>query len=841
MRDENAVLIPRTELLDWMSQGSLSSATFVVAPAGYGKSVLSQLWCSRETTPSSTLLLDEYDNYLVNFCQRYCTALFRLAHQKEQLRQLTDHPGFGSSPDEYAIYITEKALPYIKEDAQFVIDDLHNIHHPMVLSFIAVLLKRLLGRMRILILSREAPPKALSDLVVKDGVRFITVEQMRFTPADIGGLYQSRGISIDSETAEEICRLTAGWPMGVQALLLSKEKNPERKAIRNHFTHFIRTEVWENWSQSIREFMLKISVADEMTPDLCLALTGEVSSQALLKQLVSDNAFLSRHEDGAYQFHALFRTFLLEELERMPELALLQRRKAADWYFRHREYEKAIHLYVRNEQNDGIIRCLTGMIHVEEGDSFAIDKLLYVLGVPAIRRAVEQVPYFLPVLIWSAFLNCDTQQMESYADYFYRELPTLAEETPELELQQYYIRCIDYRAPLQQMTAALQNTSLQQGFSAEAGTFTQNMPLFHRSTRDFSEYVGDTMEKDVEALHHVIRDLFGRESQLLAWCIVGGLYYEEGKLEQAYRFVLMALSEIKEGFSAEVQFCALMLQALILDAQQDRHQAIQVIGQVKAMIDREKAFFLNYNLNACICWFELYGGGREKAQEWLDFHGAEEHISFYHLYGHFTTARAWIALGEYDKAIILLNRLLQICETYRRPIDVIEIRILLAIAFWKKKRAYQKEGLAHLEQAILTAAPYGYIQAFVNESADVSGMLYRLHTVSSRKNYGGALPGPFVKTLYLHTLQGSKKAKGLTGGQEEELPSFTGQQKKVMRLLCEGYSYQQVADKLGIKFSTVRSHTALIFRKLDVPNVTEAILKIKELGILEETDSLQKH
>jgi DNA-binding NarL/FixJ family response regulator len=54
-----------------------------------------------------------------------------------------------------------------------------------------------------------------------------------------------------------------------------------------------------------------------------------------------------------------------------------------------------------------------------------------------------------------------------------------------------------------------------------------------------------------------------------------------------------------------------------------------------------------------------------------------------------------------------------------------------------------------------------------------------------------------------------------------------------MELLCGGESYKSIAEKMGIKFSTVRSHIELIYRKLDVPNETMAVMKINELGILD--------
>ena len=63
---------------------------------------------------------------------------------------------------------------------------------------------------------------------------------------------------------------------------------------------------------------------------------------------------------------------------------------------------------------------------------------------------------------------------------------------------------------------------------------------------------------------------------------------------------------------------------------------------------------------------------------------------------------------------------------------------------------------------------------------------------------------------------------------------FTQQQKRVMKLMCDGYSYRKIAEELGIAFSTVRSHIELIYRKMDVSDMKEAVLKIHQLHILED-------
>jgi two-component system, NarL family, response regulator LiaR len=54
----------------------------------------------------------------------------------------------------------------------------------------------------------------------------------------------------------------------------------------------------------------------------------------------------------------------------------------------------------------------------------------------------------------------------------------------------------------------------------------------------------------------------------------------------------------------------------------------------------------------------------------------------------------------------------------------------------------------------------------------------------------------------------------------------------VLTLLGKGMSNQEIADALFISQNTVKTHTSRLFEKLAVKNRTHAILKSKELGII---------
>ncbi len=65
-----------------------------------------------------------------------------------------------------------------------------------------------------------------------------------------------------------------------------------------------------------------------------------------------------------------------------------------------------------------------------------------------------------------------------------------------------------------------------------------------------------------------------------------------------------------------------------------------------------------------------------------------------------------------------------------------------------------------------------------------------------------------------------------------QLESLTVREKEVLRLMAEGLSSRSVAAKLGISYTTVRTHIRSLDSKLGVHSKLEAIVKARELGLI---------
>lgn len=67
---------------------------------------------------------------------------------------------------------------------------------------------------------------------------------------------------------------------------------------------------------------------------------------------------------------------------------------------------------------------------------------------------------------------------------------------------------------------------------------------------------------------------------------------------------------------------------------------------------------------------------------------------------------------------------------------------------------------------------------------------------------------------------------------DRQLESLTPREKEVLRLIAEGLSSRNIAADLGISYTTVRTHIRSLGLKLGVHSKLEAIVKARELGLI---------
>lgn len=109
--------------------------------------------------------------------------------------------------------------------------------------------------------------------------------------------------------------------------------------------------------------------------------------------------------------------------------------------------------------------------------------------------------------------------------------------------------------------------------------------------------------------------------------------------------------------------------------------------------------------------------------------------------------------------------------------------------------------------------------AFIHKSRAAQEVVDAIRTVST----GASLFTPRTIAQLLNTRREV----------EAQLERLTPREKVVLRLMAEGIASRDIASKLGISYTTVRTHIRSLGSKLGVHSKLEAIVKARELALVE--------
>ena len=149
------------------------------------------------------------------------------------------------------------------------------------------------------------------------------------------------------------------------------------------------------------------------------------------------------------------------------------------------------------------------------------------------------------------------------------------------------------------------------------------------------------------------------------------------------------------------------------------------------------------------------------------------------------------------------------------------IEILLLSVMALEAQGKQEEALRTLGRALALAEPEGYIRLFLDEGTP---MLVLLRQASARQ-----ITARYVVTL----LEAAGQQVRPTPHQSSRLmESLTAREREVLRLLVDGASNREIADRLVLSINTVKKHVLNLCGKLGVQSRAQAIVKARTLQLL---------
>ncbi|HEX4460217.1 MAG TPA: AAA family ATPase, partial [Polyangia bacterium] len=311
-------------------------------PAGHGKSTtLQQLAraCGDAGARVGWLTLSDSDNDARRFFGHLQGLLAALA---------VDATAGDDSPDAGACDWLVDALAAAESPLVLVLDDFQALDNAGILAFFRHLLADLPANVRVFIGSRNTPDVGFSRLVVNGAAALLHAAELRFSRAEVASFFASAAdVEVSGDELESIYRRSEGWPAALQLFRLTLASPQVRSSLGSadsytprELSEYLAENVLGLQPPALQDFLMRTAVLTRLCAPLCEAVTGRADAHELLLQLERSGLFLTslEHESHWFQYHALFSSFLVEQLRtRSPELFVDAHRRAAEWHRQHPE------------------------------------------------------------------------------------------------------------------------------------------------------------------------------------------------------------------------------------------------------------------------------------------------------------------------------------------------------------------------------------------------------------------------------------------------------------------------------------------------------------------------
>jgi ATP/maltotriose-dependent transcriptional regulator MalT/DNA-binding SARP family transcriptional activator len=311
---------------------------WIAGPPGAGKSTLIASYVEARKAPGVWFQADAGDADPGTFFHYLTQAASDVMRAKS--KALASLPRFGP---EYAAELPTFARRFLRAffalfpaQSILVID---NFHEPPATAAwrhaFSEGLRELPSGLNLVFVSRMPPPPEMARLIADQSITQIDWSELRFTEDE--AIAMTAGARVEPSVSREIHRASDGWAAGIVLMrehlaragaLDTKTRVPESKeAVFAYFTG----EIFERARPNNQRTLLLSALLPSVTGSDAAAITGDADAPRVLDYLYRQHLFTDRRRSGpepAYQFHALFREFLLEEGRR--RLTPAERRDALD-------------------------------------------------------------------------------------------------------------------------------------------------------------------------------------------------------------------------------------------------------------------------------------------------------------------------------------------------------------------------------------------------------------------------------------------------------------------------------------------------------------------------------
>lgn len=844
--------------------------TLLSAPAGFGKTTVMGQACAQFAqagVATAWLNATAADNDLPRVLDR--------------LEKITAHLGITRPGSDAITALTSPTASYA-----LFIDELEAIQEPSVLALLQEITYRLPHRAWLIAASRPTPAQALgvARLRVSGRLTEITASELRFDLDESQALFACQ-LGADSLSLADVQHLhgkTEGWAAALWLVSIALKRSEARAGFIARFSgstgtvaQYLSEVVVAEQCPAVRQVLLRVSVTRTFTPALCEALNPGVDGREMIEHLHAQGLAMPVETScGHWRFHSLFAEFLRDQLDReQPGQSSGLHLTASHWFEHAGQTVRAIDHAVLGQQYEQAIALLERHTEplLEQGRMRLLRRWFTAIPEPLIlaRPRLFMMSLWAMALTegahlaWDHLEHCDWRnhpdpQVRNHGAALYPTLLGMRDHCEEAVTDG--MRALEslqpgYNFASATLLNAIAHQTLIIGDSRDAQRMVDAARRLHGGASHFNRMYSETTEGLIDLLHGRLRHASARfrlavdvthashQRHLHGNAWAGVLYtatvYEANDLAQTRHLINVYLPLTREVGIPDHLILIYLLKCRMAFNENDLDTALEALTELEylghsrklpravaaAQLERAKILLIQGESEAArdelnraddpVIW------ARECRQRLL------AHDSHYL---RLARLRWEIHFGDPVAALRQLAVDLEEAHASGRRHRALVLQLLQVLALQRCDNVLA----AHkaLEEALNFAAREGYVRTLLDEGPALGQVVLEFRQQYELRRSCTPLLLDYLRSLLLGFGPALSPATVKPAPAVPLVEPLTRKEIQVLVLLTDGCSNLDLAERMHVSLSTVRTHLRNINAKLATGSRTQALAVARRLGLV---------